>query len=94
MTSYIYINFIMNVKVLANFVILQLMLQLNFSKTDKLNIYGVDFFYSGIHFPRIDESNCISCILLPSNKFDQINDYLTMIDSLLDQLDMMINKPK
>jgi len=84
----------MNVKVLANFVILQLMLQLNFSKTDKLNIYGVDFFYSGIHFPRIDESNCISCILLPSNKFDQINDYLTMIDSLLDQLDMMINKPK
>ena len=84
----------MNVKALANFVILQLMLQLNFSKTDKLNIYGVDFFYSGIHFPRIDESNCISCILLPSNKFDQINDYLTMIDSLLDQLDMMINKPK
>lgn len=84
----------MNVKALANFVILQLMLQQNFSKTDKPNIYGVDFFYSGIHFPRIDESNCTSCILLPSNKFDQINDYLTMIDSLLDQLDMMINKPK
>jgi len=94
MTSYIYINFILNVKALTNFVILQLMLQLNFSKTDKLNIYGVDFFYSGIHFPRIDESNCISCILLPSNKFDQVNDYLTMIDNLLDQLDMMINKLK
>ena len=84
----------MNVKALANFVILQLMLQLNFSKTDKSNIYGVDFFYSGLHFPRIDESNCISCNLLPCNKFDQVNDYLTMIDNLLDQLDMMIDKSK
>lgn len=84
----------MNVKAVVNFVILQLMLQLNFSKTDKSNIYGVDFFYSGLLLPRIDESDCISCKLLPRNKFDQVNDYLTMIDNLLDQLDMMINKPK
>ena len=81
-------------KAVTNLVILQLLLQLNISKTDKSNIHGIDFYYSGLHFPRIDESNCISCILLPSNKFDQVNDYLTMIDNLLDQLDMMINKLK
>ena len=84
----------MNVKTLANFVILQLMLQLNFSKRDRSNIYGVDFFYSGLLFPRIDDSNYIYRNLLPCNKFDQFNDYLTMIDNLLDQLDMMINKLK
>lgn len=84
----------MNMKALVNFVIMQLMLQPNFTKTDKSNIYGVDFFDSGLLFPRIDESNCISCNLLPGNKFDQFNDYLNMIDNLLDQLDMMINKPK
>ena len=84
----------MNVKALTNFVILQLMLQLNFSKTDKSNIYGVDFFCSGLLFPRIDQSNCLSCDFLPSNKFDQVNDYLNMIDNFLDQIDMMINKPK
>ena len=81
-------------KAVTNLVILQLLLQLNISKTDKSNIHGIDFYYSGLHFPRIDESNCISCILLPSNKFDQVNDYLTMIDNLLDQFDMMINKTK
>lgn len=84
----------MNVKALANFVILQLMLQLNFSKTDKSNIYGVDFFYSRLLFPRIDESNYIYRNLLPCNKFDQFNDCLSMIDNLLDQLDMMIDKSK
>ena len=84
MTFYIYRNFIINVKVLINLVILQLIYPLNFSKTDKSNIYGVDFYYSGSHFPRIDGST----------KFDQINDYLNMIDNLLDQFDMMINKPK
>ena len=92
MTSYIYINFILNVKALTNFVILQLMLQQNFSNTDKSNIYGVDFFYSGLLFPRIDDSNYIYRNLLPCNKFDQFNDYLTMIDNLLDQLDTMIDK--
>ena len=70
------------------------MLQLNFSKTEKSNIYGVDFFYSGLLFPRIDQSNCLSCDFLPRNKFDQVNDYLNMIDNFLDQIDMMINKPK
>jgi hypothetical protein len=84
----------MNVKALANFVILQLMLQMNFSKTDKSNIYGVDFFNSGLLFQRIDESNYINRNLLPCNKFDQFNDHLTMIDNLLDQLDMIIDKSK
>ena len=88
MTFYIYRNFIINVKVLINLVILQLILPLNFSKTDKSNIYGVDFYYSGSHYPRIDGS------VYFYHKFDQINDYLNMIDNLLDQFDMMINKPK
>ena len=83
MTFYIYRNFIINVKVL-NLVILQLILPFKISKTDKSIIYGVDFYYSGSHFPRIEGST----------KFDQINDYLNMIDNLLDQFDMMINKPK
>ena len=84
----------MYVKTLANFVILQLMFQLNISRTDKSNIYGLDFYYSGLYLPRIDESTCFCYDLLPTNKFDKVNDYLNLIDNLLDQFDQMINKPK
>ena len=81
-------------KAVTNLVILQLILQLNISKTGKSNIHGIDFYYSGLHFPRIDESTCFCYDLLPSNKLDQVDDYLNMIDNLLDQFDMMINKTK
>ena len=81
-------------KVMTNLVILQLILQLNISKTGKSNIHGIDFYYSGLHFPRIDESTCFCYDLLSSNKLDQLDDYLNMIDNLLDQFDMMINKTK
>jgi hypothetical protein len=81
-------------KAVTNLVILQLLLQLNISKTDKSNIHGIDFYYSGLHFPRIVESTCFCYDLLSSNKLDQLDDYLNMIDNLLDQFDMMINKPK
>ena len=84
----------MNVKVLSNFVILQLILQLNSSRIDKSNIYGMDFYYSGLHFPSFDGSTCSCDDLLLTNKFDQVNGYLNLIDNLLDQIEMMINKPK
>jgi len=93
MTIYIYMNFIINMKALVNIVILQCMLQLNFLKMDKSNIYGVEFYYSGLHLPRIDVSTCSRYDLIPTNNFDQVNDYLTMIDNLLDQFDMIINNP-
>lgn len=75
--------------------ILQLILQLNFLKKDELKVYGVDFYYSGLHFPRIKESACCRYDLLrTANKFDHINDCLNMIDILLDQFDTLMNKPK
>ena len=79
-------------KVVANLMILQLLPQLNISKTDKSNIHGIDFYYSGLHFPRIDGSTCFCYDLLSTNKLDQVDDYLNMIDNLLDQFDIMINK--
>ena len=81
-------------KTVTNLVILQLILQLNVSKTDKSNIHGIDFYYSRLHFPRIDESTCFCYDLLSSNKLDQLDDYLSMIDNILDQFDVMINKTK
>ena len=82
-------------KALVNVVILQLILQLNFLKKDELNVYGVDFYYSGLHFPGMKESARFRYDrLLTANKFDHINDCLNMIDILLDQFDTLMNKPK
>ena len=79
-------------KALVNLVILQLIIQINFSTKDKMNLYGVEFYYSGTNFPRIDEITCFRYDLLPTNKFDHIHDCLNTVDNLLDQFDMLINK--
>ena len=81
-------------KALINVVILQLILQLNFLNKDQLNVHGVEFYYSGLHFPGIKASACFRYDRLSANKFDHINDCLNMVDFLLDQFDTLINKRK
>lgn len=81
-------------KALLNVVILQLMLQSNFSLKEKSNVHGAEFYYSGTFFPSMNDNTYFKYDLLSADKFDHIDLCLNLIDNLLDQFDILINKPK